>query len=209
MSVIPINLAAEDELSEAVLRRLLVFSRRGYEVGRAYRRGGFGYLRRTICGWNRAARGVPFVVLADLDDNPCPRTLIDSWLTEPQHENLLFRVAVREVEAWLLADTSGLSRYLLVGETSVPSNAESLEDPKSALINLARRSRSAAMRDRIVPKRGSSAKQGPDYNGCLVQFVATHWDIGSAATNSISLGRAAKRLASFKPTWPQRLTQLD
>src|SRR5580658_879547 len=100
MSVIPINLATEDELSEAVLRRLLGFAERGYEIGIVYRRGGFGYLRRTVRGWNRAAPGIPFMVLTDLDHHPCPRALIDDWLTEPQHPNFLFRVAVREVEAW-------------------------------------------------------------------------------------------------------------
>jgi hypothetical protein len=203
MSVIPINLATEDELSEAVLRRLLEFVGRGYEIGRAYRRGGFGYLRRTVGGWNRAARSVPFIVLTDLDQHTCPRALIDEWLTETQHSNLLFRVAVHEVEAWLLADSRGLSRYLAVGQDSVPNDPESLKDPKGALIDLARKSRSAVLRDRIVPKRGSSASQGPDYNGCLVQFVAAHWDIKSAAANSPSLARTTKRLATFGPDWSQ------
>ena len=81
---IPVNLATEDELSEAVLRRLLDHADRGYAVGTAYGRRGFGYLRwGTIAGWNRAARFVPFVVLTDLDLRPCPAELIDDWLTEP------------------------------------------------------------------------------------------------------------------------------
>ena len=203
MSVIPVNLGAEDELSEAVLRRLLDFARRGYEIGIAYRRGGFGYLRRTIGGWNRAARSIPFIVLADLDAHPCPRVLIDDWLTEPQHQNLLFRVAVREVEAWLLADSRKLSQYLLVRENLIPTDPEGLSDPKGTLIDLARKSKSSVIRDRIVPKRGSSARQGPDYNGCLVQFVLTQWDIRSAADKSPSLARTAERLASFRPRWLQ------
>jgi hypothetical protein len=203
MSVIPINLATEDELSEAVLRRLLRFVGRGYEIGVAYRRGGYGYLRRTVRGWNRAARGIPFIVLTDLDQHACPTALIDGWLNEPKHCNLLFRVAVREVEAWLLADPGCLARYLVVRESWVPNDPERLLDPKGALIDLARESRSATVRDRIVPKRGGSAKQGPDYNGCLVQFVASHWEIKSAAAQSPSLARTVKRLAAFGPTWPQ------
>ena len=203
MSVIPINLATEDELSEAVLRRLLRFVERGYAIGHAYRRGGFGYLRRTVGGWNRAARSVPFIVLTDLDQHLCATSLIDEWLVEPKQGNLLFRVAVREVEAWLLADTGGLSRYLAVGPNLFPANPESLADPKGTLIEVARKSRSAALRDGIVPKRGSSAKQGPDYNGCLVRFVEELWDINSASTRSPSLARTASRLAAFRPTWPQ------
>jgi hypothetical protein len=107
--IIPVNLATEDELSESVLRRLLAHADKGYSVGAAYGRRGFGYLRRTITGWNRAARFVPWVVLTDLDRGTCPAALIDEWLTEPKHPNLLLRVAVREVEAWLLADRSTFS----------------------------------------------------------------------------------------------------
>ena len=68
MRSIPVNLAIEDELSEAVLRRLLADARHGYVIGKAYGRNGYGYLRKTIAGWNRAAKGIPFVVLTDLDD---------------------------------------------------------------------------------------------------------------------------------------------
>jgi len=64
MNIVPVNLAVEDELSEAVLRAILS-QLRGYAVGVAYRRGGSGYLRRTIRGFNNAARGTPYVVLAD------------------------------------------------------------------------------------------------------------------------------------------------
>jgi len=202
MSTIPINLGIEDELSEALLRRLLSHTGRGYSVGTAYRRGGFGYLRRTVKGWNRAARGVPFVLLTDLDVYTCPRALIEEWLHEPQHPNLIFRIAVREAEAWLLADRGNLAAYLAVGESQVPSNPDTLPDRKSALIALAQRSRSSAIRNRIVPKSGSTAKQGPDYNGCLVAFVAHGWDVDVAATTSPSLARAVKRLVEFRPEWP-------
>lgn len=71
MNHIPVNLAVEDELSEAVLRRLLTEANRGFIVGTVYGRSGYGYLRRTIAGWNRAAKGVPTVVLTDLDNEEC------------------------------------------------------------------------------------------------------------------------------------------
>jgi len=108
MSPIPINLATEDELSEAVLSRLLSDARR-FAIGRRYRRGGNGYLKSTIAGWNRAATGIPFLVLTDLDTHHCPSELIASWLAAPQHPNLVFRIAVREVESWLLADRTNFA----------------------------------------------------------------------------------------------------
>jgi hypothetical protein len=202
MSTIPINLAVEDQLSEAVLRRILSHLDRGYAVGTAYNRGGYGYLKRTVRGWNSAAVGVPFVLLTDLDARyPCPRALIDDWLPVPQHRNLLFRVAIREVEAWLLSDRVNLAEFLGVPEVAVPRQAEILDDPKAALIDLARRSRSRDIRERIVPKLRSTARQGPDYNGCLSEFVSGHWDIEASCKECSSLLRAVHRLRVFTPAW--------
>jgi len=201
MSTIPINLAIEDELSEAVLRRVLKHLKRGYSVGVAYRRGGYGYLRRTIAGWNNAAKGIPFVVLTDLDKHDCPRSLIEEWLRAPQHPNLVFRVAVREVEAWLLADRRNLSSRLGIRERIVPSDVDALHDPKAALIQLAKRSRFKHVRNGVAPKSGSTASQGPVYNSFLAAFVSEIWDVSVAATGSPSLARTLEKLARFEPVW--------
>lgn len=203
MTPIPINLATEDELSEVTLLRILNDLGR-YVVGTPYRRGGFGYLRRTINGWNRAARGIPFVVLTDLDDGECPARLIADWLVAPRHPNLLFRVAVREVESWLLASPVAFSRFLGVPHASMPSDCDNLPDPKQEILRLARKSRIRAVRDGIVPKRGSTAKQGPDYNGLLGSFVRSDWDLEAAVAVSPSLARTVDRLAAFDPVWTSR-----
>jgi hypothetical protein len=197
---IPVNLAIEDELSEVVLLRILGYLRR-YAVGAAHRRGGYGYLKTTIPAWNRAAKGVPIVVLTDLDDWACPAELMANWLTAPRHQNLIFRVAVREVESWLLADRENFSRFLAVREALIPTNSDGLADPKAALVSAASRSRSRVIRDRIVPRPGSTAKQGPDYNACLGLFVRDQWDIRSARINSPSLARTIDRLSGFNPVW--------
>lgn len=201
--VIPVNLAIEDELSEAVLRKMLAQLGRGFAVGFAYRRGGFGYLRRTIRGFNTAARGTPFIVLTDLNRHRCAPALIREWLPVRQHPNLVFRVAVREVEAWLLAHQSALASFLGVPEKSIPSDVEGLEDPKQTLIDLTRKSRFRELRNAIVPRPGSTARIGPDYNGRLSLFVREHWDVRAAALSSASLKRTVRKLAAFKPTWPR------
>lgn len=200
--IIPVNLAIEDELSEVVLRRLLDHADRGYAIGTAYGRKGFGYLRRTIPGWNRAAQFVPFIVLMDLDRHPCATELIGKWLTEARHPNLLLRVAVREVEAWLLADRSNIAQHLRVSEKWIPADPDTLPDPKAALVDAARSSRSETVRNRIVPKRGSTAKQGRDYNACLSEFVRADWKIEEAVEQSPSLRRTVSRLATFTPILP-------
>lgn len=199
--MIPINLAVEDDLSDAVVRRLLSESARPYAAGTTYGRSGFGYLRSTIRGWNRAARGVPFIVLTDLDNDDCAPELIRNWLPEPKDPNLLLRVAVREVESWLLADRTNLAQYLGVTSSRLPPSPDTLPDPKGFLISLARRSRSREVRARIAPKLGSTAKQGPEYNAALAAFVRNHWDIAASRLNSPSLARTVTRLASFVPIW--------
>jgi len=96
---IPILIAVEDALSEAVLRAMFEQSSRTHAVGNCLGREGSGYLKNNMRKFNKAAIGIPFFVLTDLDQIDCPPTLINRWLTVPKHENLIFRIAVREIES--------------------------------------------------------------------------------------------------------------
>ena len=201
MSAIPVKLAVEDQLSEAILHAILD-QLGGYAVGAVHSRGGYGYLKKSIQAWNRAAAHGPWIVLTDLDKAPCPLALIADWLGSPPHPNLLFRVAVREVESWVIADRPGFANFLQVSEKLLPEHPDETADPKAALIEAARKSRSRDLRVRIVPKNGSTATIGPEYNACLCEFVGRHWRAGYAAKHSPSLRRALDRLRAF--TWPPR-----
>jgi hypothetical protein len=201
MSEIPIQLAVEDLLSEIVLRTLLDRSKKEYCVGTVFNHGGFGYLRKTAPGFNNAARGTPFLLLTDLDKHECPTALVTDWLTQPKHSNFIFRIAVREVEAWILADARNFGKFLGISSTVFPTQPEILEDAKETLVSLAARSRRTATRSRIVPKSGSTAKQGPDYNQCLGEFVIRHWDHMEASKYAPSLLRCIRAIETFRPTW--------
>ena len=198
---IPLNLAVEDDLSEAVLRETLRQSGRGYFVGSCFSGRGFGYLKKTIRGFNKAARGTPFLVLTDLNRTECPPMLIEQWLPTPKHHNLLFRVAVREVEAWILADGIAFATFLGIPRQVVPANVEEIENAKEFLIDLARRSRRRDLRDDIVPPPGSTRKQGPNYSGRLVSFVEGAWSAVRAQERSPSLRRTLNTLREFEPRW--------
>lgn len=152
-------------------------------------------------GWNKAARGVPFVILTDLDRYPCPSALIQEWIPRHRHPNLLLRVAVREVEAWLLADAANLAAFLRIRPQVIPPDPDSLQDAKAVLVGAASQSRSQEVRRRVAPKRGSTAKQGPEYNACLGDFGRHSWDVDSASSKSSSLHRTLTRLQSFTPIW--------
>ncbi|MBE9483418.1 MAG: DUF4276 family protein [Bacteroidetes bacterium] len=221
VSSIPIDIAVEDDLSEAVIRKILPDK---YVVGkrRNLKQGGSGHLKKSIRAYNKnAAKGMPITVLTDLDkpltparryttpvviDSDaekyrCAPTLIKKWLPVPIHHNLLFRVAVREVEAWVLADRDRFARFLDIEETSIPVDVDGIDDPKKCLTDLARKSCKRELREAIAPKKGSTAKYGKDYNGPLIQFVEDRGDPRAAMRNSPSLKRAIKAVENFQPEW--------
>ena len=108
----------EGLVDEAVLRRLVEHA--GGQTGTVYGRKGKSYLRQKIGGFNQAARHSPWVVLVDLDgDAACAPALCSEWLPYPD-ANLCFRIATREVEAWLLADGATLMRFLSVAKSRIP-----------------------------------------------------------------------------------------
>jgi len=201
---IPINLAFEDDLSEEVLRKLLLSSERPYQIGHCFPARGYGYLKKHICGFNKAAKGMPYLVLTDLDNAECAPEMMRKWLQPSKHPNLLFRIAVREVEAWLLGDRVGIANFLCISPDLVPADVDMIDDPKRSLIELAKRSRKRTIREDLVPRRGSTAKQGSGYNDRLISFVRTRWDHSAAKENSPSLERTVRALETFVPIWEDR-----
>jgi hypothetical protein len=80
------------------------------------------------------------LMLVDFMDTglECPPEVPVAWLPD-RCSKMLLRAVVREIESWLLADASGISRFLGVSVSLVPRDPESLKDPKQSLVNLARR----------------------------------------------------------------------
>ena len=141
----------------------------------------------------------PVLLITDLD-NPrsCPTALIKEWSQGLEIEtDLLFRVVVVEIETWLLADRVGFSRWLEVPDILIQRNPENISQPKETLVALARRSPNRRLRESIVPPAGSTRSVGPDYNGCLGEFAAQHWNIEAARLNSFSLDRAIVRIGEL------------
>ncbi len=199
MNEIAVNLVYEDPLSGAVLYRLLRHSHKKYAPGIAHSSGGIVWIRSRIQNFNRAARGMPYLVLTDLDVTECAPRLLQEWLPHGRHRNLLLRVAVREVEAWLLGCREALAKFLSVDPNLIPFDVDDIPDPKAFLVNLARRSRKKSVRQDIVPETGSTARVGPDYNGRLSQFVSEMWDPVAAGLASPSLSRTIRALDAFEP----------
>ncbi|MDM7911759.1 MAG: hypothetical protein QUS09_01540 [Methanotrichaceae archaeon] len=145
-----------------------------------------------------------YLILADLDDATCAPSKIQEWLPVSKNHNLIFRIAVREVESWILADRKGFADFLRIAQTKIPNNPDGLSDPKAKLIQLARSSRRREVKEDLVPKAGSTARQGPAYNARLISFVRESWNPEAARLASPSLDKTLRSLETFTPQWDDR-----
>lgn len=187
MSVI-LSAAVEGAVDEAVVRKLI--SQAGGQTGSVYGKNGKPELLQRIDGYANAARFAPWIVLVDLNgDAECAPSILNDWVPTPAPK-LCFRIAVREVEAWLIADAQTFSRYLSVRLGSLPSEPESLERPKDTVVHFARRSRRRAIRRDMAPREGSGRRVGPAYASRLIEYIEQHWQPKAAAERSDSLRRA-------------------
>lgn len=193
----------EGVLDEALLRRIINYT--GLSLGKVYGRKGKQSLLQYINGYNNAARFAPWVALIDLDrDCDCAPPCVQRWLPNPS-PHMCFRVAVRAAEAWLLADRDQMARCLGIGVAQMPNNPDDLEDPKRALINLARRSRRRTIYNDIVPREGSGRVVGPLYTTRMIEFIQDEiggWRPSRALRVSGSLARCIARLRRFGANVP-------
>lgn len=184
--------AVEGDLDEAVLRRLV--EEEGAILNRLYGRKGKQHLKQRLTGYNKAAHRFRWVVLMDLDrDFDCAPPLRAECLPSPARY-MCFRIAVRMIETWLLADSQSLAQFLSVAISQVPSFPEMLDNPKHSMVELARRSRRREIREGMVPRPGSGRKVGSLYTSQLIEFVRTQWDPKVAAGKSDSLRRCRERI---------------
>lgn len=181
--------AAVEGLADAAAARRLIQAVGG-EPGPVYVRGGKAGLLKGVDGYNFAARRSPWLVLVDLDhDEDCPPLARFRWLREPAPQ-VCFRIVVREIEAWFLADRAHFARFLGVARGQIPAAPEAIADPKKATVAIAARSRNRAIRADMVPRPGSGRGVGPAYTSRLIEFAEGTWEPEHAARCAPSLERA-------------------
>jgi len=189
---VPICVAVEGMTDAAVVERL--FTHFQLPLGDVHQAGGKQKLREKISGYNHAAAFYPWFVLVDLNQEaPCAPGLREQWLPHP-NQYMYFRVAVRAVEAWLLADRESLARFLSVPVKKVPTSPDSLENPKATMIQLARQSSRREIQKDMVPTPSGGRKEGPAYASRMIEFVTDHWHIEKAKKHSPSLQRCCNML---------------
>jgi hypothetical protein len=188
----PISSAVEGPVDEAVLRRLI--KEEGATAGPVHGKMGKQHLRERIGSYNHAAQFAPWVVLVDLDQSfDCAPHLRSDWLPIPA-SRMHLRVAVREVETWLLADRVAIARFLGVNLDQVPPEPETILDPKRTMVDLAHASRHRDVREDMVPRPGSGRTVGPAYSARLIEFAQGPWQPAEAGSRCDSLRRCRECL---------------
>ena len=196
---------AEDKPSRDVLVRLVErHNAKGnraisFHLGTPEIKDGYGNIKKMCPAFlDMAKAGLYSFVLTDLDRWECPATLIRNWFFSgktgsfPLPKEIVFRVAVREVEAWLMADKEAFANFLGIPPANFADAPDSLPDPKQFLLNAVRRKATKKTILAMLPKGNASI--GPEYNDNLCEFINTCWSIDRACARSQSLRRAVAAL---------------
>lgn len=192
-------LATEDELSESVAK-ILFKKYSNLEIYRSLVERGFGNLKKRTPNFQNIAvndNHLVSCILTDLDEKPCASELINDWLGHKPHQHFLFRVAVKEIESWILADRNSFAKHMgLKTAKDIPFNTDTINDPKQKIISLAKKGhlkRNAG----IIPDDRTISLIGPEYNSNLISFVISKWNPELAKNHSPSLMKMIGRIKAL------------
>ena len=202
MEAATFQLAVEGDVDEQVARGVCAAA--GVEVGSVFGKTGKADILKRLRGFNGAAAKWPWLVVVDLDrDAACAPSFVKDVLPRPA-EFMCFRVAVRAVEAWLMADRERFSAFMGVAESRLPRHPDEEADAKACVISLLERSsRKDVVRD-MRPRPESGRKVGPAYSSRLMEFVRTRWRATEAERSSPSLARCLASLRRVSARWRSR-----
>ncbi len=161
---------------------------------------GRGNVLKNIGNYNRSANQIPWLVLVDLDKEKCAPNLMKKYLPHPA-KKMCFRVAVHEMEAWLLADRERFASFFKLPSDSIPDKPDLLKDPKQEVISLLASSTDRIIKKLMLPRSGSGRTVGPGYSDKLIEFLVepSHsWRIREAIKHSPSLNRCFYALQKLR-----------
>lgn len=193
-----VDILVEGPTDEIALTRILSVC--SLNKGTTFGRKGISEVRRLAPGLARRAvgSGIPLLVLVDLigSEEDCIAH-IPHGLAPHGGNQTLVRVAVKELESWLLADSDALRSFFAVGSAHVPDNPEAIPNPKQAFFEIARRARTRRIREGLIRERQGALTPGPDYLNLMEEFLSGHWSPSRARPQAPSLNRCMIRLAAL------------
>lgn len=195
----------EDAPSAAVAHKLVATRNAQMEHSLVFRNGfpavmgGYGAIKSNCEAFLKMAKGgIHSFILTDLDTAECACSLIRSRFSIPNNDDVvlppqcIFRVAVREVESWIIADHEAWAAFIGIPAANFSTQPDQLDDPKRHLLNVIRRKGRKKIHREMLPH--GAAQIGPRYNEILCDFVDSSWEPERAAKSSPSLDRAFKAL---------------
>ena len=195
----------EDQPSAAIARKLVDKRNSRMEYSLVFREGfpaimrGSGAIKNNCEAFLKMAKGgIYSFILTDLDTAECACSLIRNWFSIPENNKLslppqcIFRVAVREIESWIIADHKVWSDFIGIPAGNFSSKPDELDDPKKHLLNVIRKKGKKKIHREMLPS--GTAQIGPRYNEIMCDFIENTWEPERAAKNSPSLDRAIKAL---------------
>jgi hypothetical protein len=194
--MIYITCVYEDEPTHHVMLKMFNQFHNSFSEGVSIFCNGFGKIKKNIMAYNKAAKYGYYFVITDLDNEGCAPSLIEKWLPANRNDQLLLRVAVHEIESWLLADRESFSSFFAISREIIPARPDTLADPKQTVISLAKKSRKRSIRNAFVPI-DDHASIGPGYNLEFRNYIQNHWNIAVARKHSPSLEKAMIALSKI------------
>lgn len=191
-------LVTEGYTDEQVASRLLASC--GLGVRLSVSGEGKDAITRDIGKWKAAARYRAVVVLRDLDEDASCAAELRAAIVGRAPPLLVFRIAVRAVETWLMADRAAFAAHFELEPKVLESDLEALANPRKHLLDLISRHAGRHIRERMLPAPGSRHRQGPLYATDLADFARQAWRPDRAARQDgpDSLVRAIRRLRELK-----------
>lgn len=159
---------------------------------------GVTHLQKNLARYTGIARLHPVLCLAD-SDGECVLHMRQHWLPHGAPNGFHLRLAVPEIDSWMMADREALADFFRVPESRIPNKPDELQDAKQAVLNLARQSKQRCIRGEVVTRNNT---QGVGYNVHMREFVSNHWRPHVAKASSPSLARAIRRLDELKAATP-------
>lgn len=191
--MLTVTLAAEGIADIAVLSRLAIDHK--LAVAHQYMTGGKSKLDGRLTGFNNAARFGVWLVLRDQNSEAdCPGDIARRLLPKPA-KLMCFRLVVRAIESWFLADENFCSGVLGLPARFLAIPPESLPAPKTHFLSALANSGKRSIREQMVrSNRRGLLEAGPLYNDNLSRFAQDKWSPSRAAKKSASLQRAIRRI---------------
>lgn len=193
-----VSYAVEGPTDQPVAEKLLQAS--GLHPYRPVIAEGKAKLDKKLPKLNRSALRLSWLVIRDLDQDDldrCVPDLLVNLLNGQANGGMCFRLAVRSIEAWLMADSEAFADFFAVRRRP-PDRVDELDDPKTSLINLCRKSRRKQISEGVPPRQGSGRRVGPEYVAIVQEFVRRSWCPNRARRRSPSLDRALSSLDQLR-----------